>query len=139
MRRLPDWEERLTAVLAKSFEREFRYGEFDCCLFACECIGALTGEDLSLGLRGTYSDSLGAALAMRRAFGGGVSEIATGVAIRNDIREIPPSFAGPGDIVLIDAENTALGVCAGEHVLVPELGAGLTTRSMEDAMRAWRI
>lgn len=139
MRRLPDWEERLTAVLSHSFERKFQYGDFDCCLFACECIEAVTGEDLSLGLRGTYGDSIGAALAMRRAFGGGVPEIASGVAMRSDVPEIVPIFASMGDIVLAYGnEGPALGVCLGELVAIPD-AVGLAMVGMTECIRAWRI
>lgn len=136
LKRRHDWEERLTAVLSRSFDRPFQYGQFDCALFVTECIEALTGEDLSFGLRGTYSDKVGAALAMRRAFGGGVSEIASGVAIRNDIQEIPPSFASIGDIVLI---GNTLGVCVGEIALAPVEPRGLEHFPITAATKAWQI
>ena len=139
MKRLPDWEDRLTAVLAKSFERRFEYGAFDCCLFACECIEATTGEDLSLGLRGSYADTVSAALAIRRAGAGDVEMLAASMAVRHGLPEIAPAVARQGDIVLSGWDGVmALGVCVGEDALLATQ-PGLTAIPMHEWLRAWRI
>jgi hypothetical protein len=142
MKRLPDWEERLTAVLAKSFDRKFEWGQFDCCLFVCECIEAMTGVDLSMGLRGTYSDKIGAHLAIKRISGGDLGALAQMMAAMFEIEEIQTALACPGDIALMNGlGGLSLGVCVGEKVLSPSYvpGEGLAHDEIENCLRAWKI
>lgn len=53
--RLHDWPERLSEVVAAARDRPFEYGTHDCCLFAADCIEAVTGRDLAAVWRGQYA------------------------------------------------------------------------------------
>ena len=46
--RLPDWQPRLQALIQARLAAPFAWGEHDCCLFVCDAVQAITGQDLSL-------------------------------------------------------------------------------------------
>jgi len=128
MQRLPDWEERLTAVLTESFARPFRH--LGCCLFPCRCIEAVTGADLTEGFDVSDAGQLGPR---------GVEAVAEDVAARCRIPEIAPALSRIGDVVLIDTDDgPTLGICLGEHAAFAD-EEGLTMRDIGDCRRAWRL
>ena len=43
MNRYPNWQTRLDLYLRTVNQRQFKYGEWDCCLFACDAIQEMTG------------------------------------------------------------------------------------------------
>ena len=45
MTRKPDWQALLDAFLAEHQFDSFQYGRWDCCLFVCDAIQAMTGVD----------------------------------------------------------------------------------------------
>lgn len=142
MKRFPDWEERLTAVLQQAFARPFQYGRFDCYLFIAECVEAMTGIDLSEGKRGSYSTEVGAGLIIKRAGCNSLEEIATQLAAKYGGEEIPASMAQRGDVLLSTSADGSpgLGICVGEIALVPAVGGdGLTTVSIANCYRGWRV
>ena len=53
--RKPDWQALLDAFLAEHQFDSFQYGRWDCCLFVCDAILAMTGVDPAAAYRGTYS------------------------------------------------------------------------------------
>ena len=50
--RFYDWQERLDAAMNRAKSQMFSYGEFDCALFAADCVQAITGADYAAELRG---------------------------------------------------------------------------------------
>lgn len=108
----------------------FAWGSNDCCLFAADCVKAVTGRDPAADLRGAYSDAAGAARMLAKL--GGVD----GIADQRACDAVPPSLAQPGDIgrVTCDGRPT-LAVCMGGHWLAPG-EHGLVTLLGVD--RAWR-
>lgn len=59
MRRL-NWHQHLAQTLQAAMTRPFSWGEHDCCLFAADCVQAVTGVDVAADFRGTYTTPLGA-------------------------------------------------------------------------------
>lgn len=111
--RLPDWEERLGVYLARVEEEPFAWGTHDCALFAASCVNAQTGVDPAEGIRGTYEDARGAALALREHGQGTLLK-----TVKEWLGEpIPVPFAKRGDIVMRDTSERerALGVCVGRY------------------------
>lgn len=66
MRRLPDWEPRIIALLEEASDRPFRLGEWDCALFAAAAVEALTGFDGGAAFRGRYRTPAGFLRALKR-------------------------------------------------------------------------
>lgn len=107
--RAPDWEERLAVYLDRVREEPFAWGSHDCALFAAGAVRAMTGTDPAAGLRNTYSDRAGAALALRERAAGTLLRTATAWLGRAK----HPAFAQRGDLVM--RGPTTLGVCVGLH------------------------
>lgn len=107
--RLPDWEARLSAFLAANHDRPFAWGSWDCALFACAAVEAMTGEHPFPAFPGAYDTREGAAAALRR--------LGKGTLVRTWETRFParaPGFARRGDIVMV---ADAMGVCMGGTAL----------------------
>jgi hypothetical protein len=134
-----DWEARLRAAIVAAETRRFRWGEFDCCLWACDVVALLRGVDLAASFRGRYDNARGAARALRTFSGGGLDATATKIAEAHGFREIPVSLAQRGDVALIktpqgDALAIVLGLCAAAPG-----PRGLSRIRTIDAARAWAV
>ena len=123
---------RFEALLRDRMAKPFEWGVHDCCLWAADCVLAITGADPAADLRGSYSTGLEAARLLRGL--GGIEVAATRAGA-----EIPPLAAGWGDVGLIALEDRQLlAVCTGANWVAP--GAqGLAARGLEEAKRAWRV
>src|SRR5579859_6297583 len=93
--RLSCWQCKFQQFLNDNQRRPFAYGSFDCCLFVCDAIRAMTGIDVAAKFRGTYSS-----LREVRAFGS-VQAIAQQVAGEFGMPEVPAFCAQRGDVALI--------------------------------------
>lgn len=105
MNRLPDWEQSLSNFLAKHEHRRFEWGQWDCILFACAGVEAMTGHDAAAEYRGRYSDAVGAALALR--------ELGQGTLLKTVDHEFqgkPVGRAIRGDLVWCSG---CVGICLG--------------------------
>lgn len=105
MKRLTDWEERLGLFIAENRERRFAWGEWDCILFACAAVEAMTGTDPASEYRGRYDDAKGAALALRVLGKGTLVK-----TIDATFPHRPLGKAQRGDIVLF---RGSAGICMG--------------------------
>lgn len=111
MIRFHDWESRLADYIESVRNIPFTWGSFDCCLFACDAVMAMTGLDMAEDFRGKYSTDREALVALREFAGGGVAELAAKRALELGIREVVPAMAQRGDVVLVDNQgNDALGI-----------------------------
>jgi hypothetical protein len=122
MQRYQDWAARLEVFLQEQKGRRFQYGSWDCCLFVCEAISAMTGSDLGVEFRGKY-DSLRSAEALIRRYCPvqSLSALVAGVATRWGMREVSPLHARRGDMAMIRrGRGYSLGMIAldGQRVLV---------------------
>lgn len=54
------WDVRLVEKIESSIGKPFKWGDFDCCLFAAECYDAMYGTKLAERYRGHYDDALSA-------------------------------------------------------------------------------
>lgn len=138
MDRLPNWEQILAEHFDAAQKRQFAWGEFDCALAVCDAVKAITGIDPGVEFRGTYRTEAEA----DAKIAAGLGEFAAGVAARFGFREVKASFAGRGDIVLLNNGNPkcALGIvdltgrtamCASER--------GMVRLRMDRWLRAWKV
>lgn len=134
-----DWEVRLRAAVAAAEARRFRWGEFDCCLWACDVVAVLRGVDLAAPFRGRYDTARGAARALRTFSGAGLDATATKIAAAHGFPEIPVSLAQRGDVALIRTpQGDALAVVLGVMSAAPG-PRGLARVRTLDAARAWAV
>jgi hypothetical protein len=138
--RFPDWPERLAAFLRESADEPFVWGVNDCALRACDAVRAMTGTDIAARLRGRYKTQLGAARVMRR-LAGDLEAVAQQVAYEFAIREVTPSFARRGDLLLLDTPlGPSLGIVAmNGHTAEFKVNDGLLRVPVSTCRRAWRI
>lgn len=127
------WERILYEFIAARERMAFDWGKHDCCLFAADCVQAMTGIDHAAPFRGKYSTE-GKAKALLKPYGGIIGYL---IAIFGDC--IPVSMARRGDVVAVEtAHGTALGICTGA-VSVHAGTHGLVRISTLEAISAWRI
>jgi len=128
-----EWLRRLNDLVAQRMSTPFEWGAHDCCLWAADCVQAVSGADPAASLRGTYSTAR-QAMALVDELGGMAAIGALCGA------EIPPMGAGPGDVGLVANEDgrELLGVCMGTVWLVPG-SDGMGAMAFGSAVKAWRV
>lgn len=131
MRRL-NWHQHLAETLQAAMTRPFLWGEHDCCLFAADCVQAMTGTDYAVEFRNTYHTAAGAQKAiLKRAES--LTVLVDGLFSRTDVRLIQR-----GDVVLFDGpQGETLGVVwHGAVWAAGERGAGPVEAEIKVA---WRV
>lgn len=155
MNRKENWPLLMQEYLKGVRYNPFAWGTFDCCMFAADCVLAMTGEDAAAPFRGRYTDGPGAVKALREFSGGGLllptMEI---VAANNGWEPIPNRMrVQRGDVVMGDpivmgcelGIDGTLGICAGTiSLFVGDAGLlGVSTIETPDTppniTMAWRI
>ena len=136
LRRLPDWPERLAALVEAHRERPFVWGTHDCCTFAADAMQAVAGIDPAAPWRGAYDTEAGALACLDE---GGLEATVARVLAEAGVPECPLRAAQRGDWVLaVVANEPLLGVVVGARIAVPGLD-GLRFLPMSAAVRAWAI
>jgi hypothetical protein len=142
MARYSDWAARLEVFLFASTGRKFQYGSFDCCLFVCDAVRAMTGRDLAHPFRGRYDSAKSASAMIRSAGLTSVAGLVAFVASQHGMEEIPVSRAARGDVVLLKRglRGSSLGLLAldGAHILVP-VASGVMKVPRMAGTRAWAV
>lgn len=132
MTRIREWQSALASVIESRMASPFEWGKNDCCLFAADCVQAITGHDPAVDARGEYKDERGAARVLRKL--GGLEVVAsTRVG-----EEVPVMMARVGDVVLGMVDRECLGICTGATWHAPS-AAGLVALPMASALKAWRV
>ena len=138
LERLPDWEQRLSALVAGNRDRPHAYGQWDCLLWPAAAVKALTGKDLGRGHRGKYR-SQASAYRHLQTLG-----FASPAALLDSLfDEKPVAFAGRGDLVLVESESGEQpGVVVGQAALAVGEQAGkegLTAFPRGAWRKAWAV
>ena len=138
MKRLDNWPALLNTFFEKHKSNPGKWGEADCCMFACDAILAITGTDIAADVRGKYDTEDSAKEMLKER--GGLNKLATTRMASYSCEIINRNFAQRGDLVLIDTPNgDALGIInlrgtvtgQGEFMLVDYL--------IDTVKKAWRI
>ncbi|HXM32290.1 MAG TPA: hypothetical protein VN921_01460 [Chthoniobacterales bacterium] len=141
VKRYDNWPALLDAFVASRREMPFAWGVNDCCLFACDAVLAMTGEDLAETFRGRYSSAREAKRMLQEAGAETVGELADMIAADFGLHCIPPLFAQRGDVVLLDREHgESLGIVSlhGVDIWAPA-EERLAEVPLREGERAWRI
>lgn len=133
MKRLQDWQIRFEAFMAERANTPFAWGTNDCCIFAADCIQAITGTDPAPEYLRKHRTEKQALRALKSH--GGILGIATSVLGQSE----PASMACIGDIVLAtSAGRDMLAVCNGSSYVSPG-PVGLVYESINLATICWRV
>lgn len=126
------WQKDLVTHFKRNLETPFKWGVFDCCLFAADCAKLICGKDPAEAYRGTYDSEIGARKALLRnhrtpaaAFGAVFQEVSPKMAQRGDIVVFEGDF-GETSGVLWNGQVWAVGL-SGLVVVNPKI------------LRAWRV
>lgn len=135
--KLSYWRPALTTYILQCQRKPFEWGQFDCALFACGAIEAMTGEDLAKSYRGRYTTAAGGLKLIKKD--GYKDHAAFAKAFLTELDH--PSQAMAGDIIAYRTEGDtglALGVVNNSHsyALMP---TGLGVVKTLDAVRAFRV
>ncbi|MDM9623855.1 hypothetical protein [Rhizobium sp. S96] len=103
MARLPGWEKRLNAVVAKHQALPSIYGTSDCYLIADDGVEAVTGDRMYADAIG-YKTEAGAAKKLRQH---GFETVRDAFSAK--FAEIAPSMAQRGDIGVVDRDGVLTG------------------------------
>jgi len=137
--RKPNWLPLLDQFIIKNRNTPFQFGGFDCCLFVCDAIQAMTGVDVAADFRGKYKTEIGAAKFMLKI--GGVLGIAERVAAENNLQKVDLNFAWRGDGVYFEPNGDGvvgvISTCGKQIAAAGEVGVVFYPRS--DAQIIWRI
>jgi len=135
MDRLPDWETRLSALLAGAKTRAHAYGEWDCMMLAAAVVEAVTGEDHGSAHLGKYDSAASAGRYLKKLGFGSAGEMK-----RSILPDRAVAKARRGDLVESDAG--AIGVCIGDRAAFAgeeEGREGLVTLPRKRWARAWSV
>ena len=136
MKRIRNWPRHLVREIEAANERPFVWGEHDCCMFAANCVKAITGEDLMPEFRGEYSDAESAKTALKEI---GSRTLYNTVRSKLGNQKRPR----PGDVVYyVFPTGPALGICAGQDCyFVGQEGdrQGLVTFPTIEMKRGFRV
>lgn len=136
MTRLPDWQERLSRFFALHRTRPFRYGDWDCSLFAADAIQQMTGVDIAAEFRGKYGSRREAYDLIRS-----VRLVAERVAALHGMQQILITYARRGDMALIPrARDYSLGIVSltGKEIVVLR-SRTLMTLPLSYGLVAWHV
>ena len=133
MQRFEDWNARLIAYVTRVAPLPFQWGKLDCALFASGGVAAMTGVDLSEGLRGYKTLKGGLKIVRKAGFEDHVDVFA------KSLPPCPVLMAGPGDLAIIsDEQGQSVGIVQGMMIYV--MGPnGMGLRPLPDAERAFRV
>lgn len=132
--RRDDWELAMAEAFDRAADRPFSWGSWDCVHFVSDVVEAMTGVDPMADYRGAYADEAEAWAVLSQRDGN-----LRGACRRAFGREIRPSFARRGDVVM-PRGGLAVGVCIGaEAAFVSPDGEGLVVLPMREMARAFPI
>ena len=134
--RLPDWPERLAALIEDRRHAPFEWGHHDCYLFACDGAMAMTGSDPAWPVRGAYADEDGADALIGPD--GLEAFVAASLAAWGAV-ECRPSLAQRGDFIMAQVGNQLVcGLSLGATIVAPTF-VRLAFLPASAIVRAWAI
>lgn len=135
MKRLPNWQARLSTWLGTVSTRPMQPGQHDCCLFGAGAIEAQTGVDIAADWRGRYTTFAGGRRILRKA--GFLDHVDL---IARSLPEAHISAALEGDIAIVPGEaGDAVGVVQGAAVYVLQPSGRLGLVPMNPVQRLFKV
>jgi len=149
-RKIEGWEKKLGEFIETNTYRPFQWGQFDCCLAACDGVKTITGVDVGAPFKGKYHDAFGGLRAMHEYSGGAILETVTKLADEFDAPEIDADEMMAGDIACVkvkSADPVAVRLTNGitmaimgfnDFMVIPGVN-GLVFQKNVEVVKAWKI
>ena len=131
--RRENWATLLYQAIEDRTDSRFVWGEFDCCLFAAECVEAITGVNVMPDVK--YKNQKEAVEVIQS--NGGLSAMVTSILGPSRF----PLMASRGDVVMRHDDATdmmSLGVCVGSLVAFPAM-RGVSYVNLSDCICSWKV
>ena len=141
MTRVGNWQGLLQAFLTEHQFDTFEYGRWDCCMFVCDAVRAMTGTDPARDIRGTYSTPMESRRVMRAYGARSMRGLVETVTARCGMPEVQVLSAHRGDAALVvTGRSCSLGLVGlnGREVVLTS-AKGLWSVPLPMASRAWRV
>lgn len=136
-----NWVKKLMKVIKDRRTSKFKWGEFDCVLFACDCVKAMTANDPAKEFRNNYSTKK-EALQEIKNYGENLEEAVNTICNEKEYFSVIDNvnFAHRGDLALVETDNgDALGIILEGDVILPATDSGLLRENLNRVKKCWRI
>lgn len=139
IRRCENWKSELDEFIRQNFNRKFKWGSWDCCLFVVGAVKSMSGVNIGEWFEGKYHDKRTAFVAIREFCDGDLIDMVDKTADTYGFKSINNLLASFGDIVVCDdGYKDIMGVCVGHSVLVLTEN-GIITFKKSLIVKTWRI
>ncbi len=113
----------------------FKWGKFDCCLFAANALEITTGKDYAADFRGRYTTQIGAARALKK-YGAGTIE----ATLTNKLGKPQTGLnLSRGDICLVENEGNPAAAVFFQGVAWAASKNGLTPIPQNKIIKFWSV
>lgn len=137
MKRLPDWDIKLSEFLKENRERDFEWGTWDCCIFANACLKTICGKDV-IPKTLKWKDEKTAYKAIKD-YGGTLDKALEKAALAAGMEPVDINFVTTGDLVVVMNDNKPVaGISDGSRIMSPTDG-GYAFSLPSTIEKAWRI
>lgn len=136
MKKKEDWEMRFHDFIFENKDKPFAWGKWDCCIFANDCIKAMTGNNL-IPKELKWKDEVTAIQSIKE-YGGTLLKSIEKACKEKKIKSIDKNYIGKGDLVVFKEETQLAGICDGFHVLGPS-DDGISLKKDVNVLKVWRI
>lgn len=133
--RVDNWPSKLAELIESNRNRKFRWGQFDCCIWAAMCVDTIRDDILVDRIKSQYSNKAEAIEFLNR-FGSTESAIIEYLGEPQNI-----NMTSRGDVVVIDYDRdgyNAAGIFDGQSVIVAG-PKGLMRVSRDHIIKSWRV
>tara|TARA_Y100001968_G_C18942510_1_gene519392 strand:+ start:8 stop:421 length:414 start_codon:yes stop_codon:yes gene_type:complete len=136
MKKKEDWQSNFFTFIEENRSTPFKWGEWDCCLFANAGVKAMTGEDL-IPKKLKWNDEKSALEAIE-SYGGTLLKSIKKACREKKIESIDKAFATTGDLVVFEEDSELAGLHDGYSVLAPGT-TGVVVKKEAKIMEVFRI
>jgi hypothetical protein len=131
--RLPDWKASLCTEIDAAHSRPVAWGTHDCLQFVARCVQAMTGENPAASYPAYDSEDAAYQLVSEH---GGITAMLTAAFGE----PVAPNLAHVGDVVVANFKGRETGgICIGTNCVFAGTRGGISSRSRECILRAWKI
>ena len=137
MKKLEDWEKRFHRFLCENKDRKFRWGRWDCVIFANSACKAISGQKLIPEY--LYWENKRTAVKTIKEYGETLLNSMIKGTKEKGLIEVPKDQIQKGDICVYDSKGKNItGVCDG-YAIVSPASEGYGYNKMSKAIKVFRI
>lgn len=126
--RIDNWESKLSDYMESNRDNAFKYGTWDCCIFAAGAVEAITGVNHLKKFKYKTKKTAEKLLTENGGIEAALNERFESISI--------PVMAGRGDIILFEK---AVGICVGSKAVFLNEDSGYKFIDMRYWEKAWGV